>query len=73
MLSQPEKRDIMLWFGWGAMLGYPTDLRSYLRTSLREHKFLFITMPRAKRKEILRFVIEEHARRLHSFRWPWEP
>lgn len=71
MLSQPEARDILLWFGWGAILGYPTDPRSYLRTSLRDHKPELMKMPRTKRKEILQFVIDEHARRLQSFPWPW--
>ena len=35
MLSSEEKRDIMLWFGWGAVLGYPTGPRAYLREAMK--------------------------------------
>ena len=70
MLSNQEVRDIKLWFGWGAVLGYPTDPRSYLREALKPaNKPLFLAMPRTKRKEILQFVIhEDYVRR---FPWPW--
>lgn len=74
MLDDRERGDILLWFGWGARLGYPTGPRSYLREALRpKFKPEFLAMPRAKRKAILRFVIEEHARRLKSWQWPWVP
>ena len=73
MLSQPEQRDILLWFGWSALLGYSTDPRSYLREALKPaNRALLLEMPRAKRKAILRFVIDEHQRRLKLFCWPWQ-
>ena len=71
LLTDRERGDIMLWFGWGAILGYPTDPKSYLREALKpENRKLFFDMPRAKRKDVLRFVIEEHGRRI--FKFPWE-
>jgi len=63
-LNDAERRDIMLWFGWGAMLGYPTGPCDYLREALKpRHRAEFLVMTRPKRKAILRFVVEEHARR----------
>ena len=69
-LTDIERRDILLWFGWGAVLGYGTTPRAYLREAMK-HKALFLAMTRDKRKAILRFVIEEAARRQVK-RMPWE-
>lgn len=64
LLNDAERRDICLWFGWGAVLGYPTGPLNYLREALKpERRAEFLAMPRPKRKAILRFVIDEHARR----------
>lgn len=72
-LTDREEGDIRLWFGWGTILGYPTDPRSYLREAMQpKFKAEFLAMPRARRKEILRFVIDEHGRRLKLFSWPWQ-
>jgi len=61
----------MLWFGWGTILGYPTGPRSYLKEAMKSrNKSLFLAMPRAKRKAVLRFVMDEHARCMKKF--PWE-
>jgi hypothetical protein len=63
-LTSAETREIRLWFGWGAILGYATDPHSYLRDALKpSHRAEFLAMARPKRKAVLRFVIEEHARR----------
>lgn len=63
-LSDVEIRDIRLWFGWGAVLGYHTGPRAYLREAMKpDNKRLFLAMPRAQRKAILWFVIEEYERR----------
>lgn len=71
-MTEAETGDVKLWFGWGAVLGYPTDPRSYLREAMKPaNKSLFLAMARNKRKHILRFVIEEHERRLKDFLWPW--
>ena len=65
LLSDGERRDVCLWFGWGAILGYPTGPLDYLREALKpERRAEFLSMPRPKRKAILRFVIDEHVRRL---------
>jgi hypothetical protein len=69
-LTDSEQRDVMLWFGWGAILEYETTPRAYLREAMK-HKALFLAMTRDKRKAILRFVIEESARR-QAKRTPWE-
>jgi hypothetical protein len=64
-LTERETGDIMLWFGWGTILGYVTTPRGYLREALKpERRAEFLEMPRPKRRAILRFVIDEHARRL---------
>jgi len=64
LLTDAETRDIQLWFGWGAVLGYATGPLDYLRDALKpSHRADFLAMPRPKRKAILRFVIDEHARR----------
>lgn len=64
LLNDAEQRDIGLWFGWGAILNYPTGPRAYLREALKpERRAEFLEMPRPKRKAILRFVIAEHLRR----------
>lgn len=53
-----------MWFGWGAILGYPTGPRDYLRAMLApDMRSRFLEQSRPKRKAILRFVIDEHARR----------
>lgn len=53
-----------MWFGWGSVLEYPTGPKAYLREALKpERRAEFLSMSRPKRKAILRFVIEEHARR----------
>ena len=66
-LTAAEIGDIKLWFGWGAVLGYPTDPHSYLREALQpKFKAEFLAMPRVKRKEILLFIIDEHKRRTNS-------
>lgn len=71
-LSEGEARDVKLWFGWGAVLGYPTNPKAYLREALKPaNRALFLAMPRTKRKAALRYVIEEHERRLKKFIWPW--
>lgn len=63
-LTDAEKRDILLWFGWGAIFGYPTSPRSYLRSMLApDMRARFLEQPRDLRRAILRFVIDEHARR----------
>ena len=63
-LTEAEVRDIKLWFGWGSIYGYPTSPRDYLREALKPSNISeFLAMPRSKRKAILRFVIDEHARR----------
>jgi hypothetical protein len=63
-LTDAERRDIMLWFGWGSILEYPTGPRDYLREALKpERRVEFLAMARQKRRAILRFVIDEHARR----------
>jgi hypothetical protein len=71
LLTDRERRDIKLWFGWGAVLGYSTNPRAYLREAMKPaNKPLFLAVPRAKRKEILQFVIhEDYVRR---FQWPWK-
>jgi hypothetical protein len=69
-LTDAERRDVLLWFGWGSVLGYETTPRAYLREAMK-HKALFLAMSRDKRKAILRFVIEESARR-QARRMPWE-
>ena len=62
----------MLWFGWGAILGYPTSPRDYFREAMKpSNRPLFFAMPRAKRRDILRFIINEHERR--SQLRSWEP
>lgn len=64
LLSNDESRDILLWFGWGSILNYPTSHRDYLRAMLQpDMRARFLEQPRAKRKAILRFVIEENIRR----------
>lgn len=64
LLSDAETRDILLWFGWGNMLHYPTGPRDYLRAALKpERREEFLLMARPKRKAILGFVIAEHKRR----------
>lgn len=64
LLTDDERRDILLWFGWGWLLGYPTSPRAYLREAVKPaHRAELLAMPRPKRKAILRFVIDEHARR----------
>ena len=63
-LNADERRDILLWFGWGALLDYPTTHRDYLRAMLRpDMRAAFLAQPRPLRRAILRFVIDEHARR----------
>lgn len=63
-LSAEEKRDVLLWFGWGIVLGYPTTPKAYLKEALKvSNKKLFLEMSRDKRKAILNFVIEECNRR----------
>lgn len=63
-LTDAEKRDIVLWFAWGGILDYPTDPRSYLSEMLRPAtRARFLEQPRDLRRAILRFVIDEHARR----------
>jgi hypothetical protein len=63
-LTDAERRDIMLWFGWGSILDYPTGPLDYLRDALKpSHRADFLAMPRPKRKAILRFIIAEHGRR----------
>jgi hypothetical protein len=69
-LTDAERRDVLLWFGWGTILEYETTPRAYLREAMK-HKALFLAMSRDKRKAILRFVIEESARR-QAKRMPWE-
>lgn len=67
LLSDAETRDILLWFGWGNILHYPTGPRDYLRAALKpERKEEFLSMTRPKRKAILGFVIAEHNRRIHD-------
>lgn len=62
LLNDAEKRDIKLWFAWGNIYDYPTSPRDYLRAMLKpDMRARFLEQPRAKRKAILRFVIEEHA------------
>ena len=61
-LTRDEVRDIRLWFGWGAVLGYSTCPKEYLRSAIR-NKPVFLAIPRAKRRAMLLFVIKEHARR----------
>lgn len=64
ILTKDEERDIRLWFGWGAIYGYPTGPRAYLREALRpDRKAAFLSMSRGKRRAILRFVIDESERR----------
>ncbi len=64
ILTDVEARDIRLWFGWGTVLGYATGPRDYLRDALKPaNRALFLAMPRLKRKAILRFIVNEHARR----------
>lgn len=63
-LTDRERLDVRLWFGWGAMLGYDTSPRGYLREAVKPaNKPFLLAMPRDKRKAVLRFVIAEHARR----------
>ncbi len=63
-LTDRERGDICLWFGWGSVMRYPTAPQDYLREALKPtNRAEFLAMPRPKRKAILRFVIEEHARR----------
>ena len=61
-LTEPEIKDIRLWFGWGEVLGYSTSPREYLRSALR-NRSVFLGIPRPKRRAMLQFVIKEHARR----------
>lgn len=64
-LTDPEKRDIVLWFAWGGIYGYPTDPRSYLRSMLKQDmRARFLEQPRDLRRAILRFVIDEWKRRI---------
>ncbi len=58
MLGEDEIRDIKLWFGWGRVLNFPTKPKDYLRDAMK-HKADFLAIPRAKRKEILKYVIEQ--------------
>jgi len=58
MLGEDEIRDIKLWFGWGRVLDFPTKPKDYLRHAMK-HKVDFLAMPRAKRKEILKYIIEQ--------------
>lgn len=67
VLNKDEERDIRLWFGWGAIYDYPTGPRAYLKAALAPHrKAEFLSIPRPKRKAILRFVIDETERRTHT-------
>jgi len=59
MLSDDEKRDIDLWFGWGKVLNYPTGHKSYLRHAMK-HKIEFLKMDRCKRKNILLYIIDRN-------------
>lgn len=65
LLTEDERRDICLWFGWGSIIGYPTGPRAFLREALKtaERRAEFLGMSRPKRKAILNFVIAEHKRR----------
>lgn len=63
-LTEPERRDIVLWFAWGGIYGYPTGPRDYLRAMLKpDMRARFLDQPRPLRKLILRFVIDEARRR----------
>jgi hypothetical protein len=57
MLGEDEIRDIKLWFGWGKVLEYSTKPKDYLRHAMK-HNADFLAMPRAKRKEILKYIID---------------
>lgn len=63
-LTAAEVSDIRLWIGWGNVLGYPTDHKAYLKEALKpEYRPMFLTMPRDKRKAILRYLLAEPALR----------